>query len=56
MLIDPMLNADAQVSVVMEVLTVSQKEEQQIVAGNEEWGFQDDFFPMRGQLNNEWKR
>lgn len=32
----PMLNADAQVSIELEVLTVSQKEKQQIVAGNQE--------------------
>lgn len=31
-----MLNADAQVSIVLEVLTVSQQEKQQIVTGNQE--------------------
>ena len=56
MLSYPMLNADAQVSIVLEVLTVSQKEKQRIVTGNQEQGFQGDFSPTRGQLNNKRKR
>lgn len=53
MLSYPMLNADAQVSRVLEVLTISQTEKQQIVTGNQEQRFQGDFSPRRGQLNNK---